>query len=137
MNSIVNLTKYDNKNVVDLKLERDALWCLSCEDSHFNKTGLFKTASGDNTALSFRSYVDKYPINDGYVEESNTEKCLRNCVWTLDDQLLIEKIEDNEYLNDAIANNKLVQSRYLRRYGGDYVKDINFSLTKNSTDFQM
>jgi hypothetical protein len=74
MNSIVTLYQYADKTVVDLQLEKDALWCLSYEDTHFNKTGLFKSVSGDNSALTFRSYVDKYPIRKDSIDESSTEK---------------------------------------------------------------
>jgi len=58
---------------------------------------------------------------------------LKNKVWTLDDQLLIEKIEDKENMNSSVMDNNMITSRLLRRYGGDYVKNIHSRLDKNST----
>jgi hypothetical protein len=138
---LCNLSEYANKSVIDIKLESSALWCLVNEDTNYKKQsgGFHRTSEGENTAFSFRTSVERYTLKLGLNENEYfyDEKWLRNQVWTLDDQLLLEKIEDNEGLHNAVVDNQVVKSRILRRYGGDYVRDIDVNLEKNPTHFKM
>lgn len=86
---------------------------------------------GENTAMGFRSFIDKYTIRRGELSPDKTEKCLKNSVWSLDDQLLLERVEDKEHIHSAIMTNEAIKSRYLRRYGGDYVENIPVEFHKN------
>ena len=135
--SLSTLCGYSNKTVVDLEIQEDSLWCLAYEDLSSNKmSNLINTDRGENTAMAFRSFIDRYTIKRGEYSEDKTEKCLKNSVWSLDDQLLLERVEDKEHIHSAIMINETIKSRYLRRYGGNYVEKIPVDYHKDCTEFQ-
>lgn len=138
VSNLLHLCEHSHKSIIDLQLEADALWCLSSEDTNFNKpsTGLFKSANYDTSALPSRSSIERYDIKRNLTPESHIEKCLKNAVWALDDQLLLEKVEDNESIHPAVMTNQVIEGRILRRYGGSYLKDIPIQVTKHSSDFK-
>ena len=133
-NSLLTLSGYSNKTIVDLQLQSDSLWCYAYEDLHSNK--ISSGFSADKaTAMPFRSFIDRYSIKKGIFKKENTEKCLKDSVWNLDDQLLLEKIEDKENIHSAVMTKEVLANRFLRRFGGDYIKKIELENTSHSTEF--
>lgn len=86
--------------------------------------------------MAFRSHIDKFTVAKGLLRKDSTLKCLKNSVWSIDDQLLLEKVEDKENIHSSIMNNKVIKSRYLRRYGGEYVENIPISVLSSDTKFK-
>ncbi|CAI2363566.1 unnamed protein product [Moneuplotes crassus] len=132
LSNIFTHTEYSNKRIVDVQMLEDSLWCYSYELQNSSKG----SSAGGSTAMPFRSYIYKFAVTKGLLGKDSTLKCLRNSVWSINDQLLLEKIEDKENIHSSIMNNRVIKSRYLRRFGGDYVENIPISILSSDTKFK-
>lgn len=138
LKNVVTLCEVSNHSVIDVAIQPDSLWLLTQEDSNYSKagSGLFKTSTSCSAPI-FKSNVFKYNITRGSTgSNSSTLKCLQNNIWTLDDQLTIEKIEDAEHTHQALMTNDVVAERFLRKFGGEYIKDVQVDIDKNPTHFK-
>ena len=132
---IININEYGNKTIVDVQFDEDHLWILTEELTHFNKSGLGMHKVGDHDSCSFpyRTSIQKFRIKRTSTIDKNEYKCLKDKVWTQDDQLILEKVENNEFLDPAIVTDKQIEGRIFRRLGGEYMKDKNLCKNKNYT----
>lgn len=133
--SLLTNCEYSNKTVVDLEIQADSLWVYSYEAQNCSKSSSSSSISGEPTAMTYRSHIDRYTVAKGNFSKDSTPKSLKNSVWSANDQLLLERIEDKENINQAILNNQSIKSRYLRRYGGDYVENIPIEDFNQKTPF--
>ena len=135
VNCVMSMNEYGNRTIVDVQFDENHLWILTEELAHFSKSGLGmqRLIDGDNNLFPYRTTIQKFRIRRNLIEEPKELKWLKDAVWTQDDELVLERVENNEFIDPSVITNKHIEGRIFRRLGGEYIKNKDLCKVKHYT----